>query len=318
MNRCLPSHRRRRVPAGLLVLLLAPAALAQTSPAGNGTTPVTEIAPVTVTSPSAEMSPIRTTFGQFVDDLPGLLNFTLPALGPDGLFRFYVRPRFGDLARRSYMRIPFGVRAKVTKETELSAEMQGYFTHGLRSGSAGDGLSGLLVGAKHEQSFAGSPDAAWSAGMNFVTPLSRPPLELTDGFRHTLPYVGATYTLLPKWRVVGFNTLAADLLDHTALPQMFGRNQLHGNALSFEAGVARDWKTFRLSLATNYATTAGLTNENNHVFGVRPNLLIPIKPLAGSRLRLMFNVGGRAIWGPDGREVGVSSSLSVVFDIKTK
>jgi len=154
--------------------------------------------------------------------------------------------------------------------------------------------------------------------VNFSAPLSRPPAELTDGYRHTLPYVGATYPLWRKWNVLGYGTLAADLLSSTALPSTFGLNQLHANALSLSLGAARDWPRFRLTLTTTYATTALMSNETNHVFGVRPNVLIPIKPLKNSRLRVLLNLGGRAIWGPDKRELGFSSSLRVEFDLKTK
>ncbi|MSU69661.1 MAG: hypothetical protein EXS39_02565 [Opitutaceae bacterium] len=289
---------RAGLSAGLITLVLTPAGRAR------ATTP-------------AESVPPRSALVEFVDGLPELFNLALPTVGPGGLFRLYTHPHFGDLVHNNYLRIPLGVRAKVNPPMEASGELQSYFTHGLRH-SSGYGLSGLLLGLKHEQSVPGRSDAGWSTGLNFSTPLSRPPMELTDGYRHTLPYVTATYPLLRKWKVVGYSTVGADLLNHTALPSNFGRNQLHGNAVSTVMGAARDWQRFLFSLTATYATTALLSNKSDQVFGLRPSVLIPLRPLTSSRLRAMLTVGGRAIWGPDGRELGVSSSLRVKFDIKTR
>jgi len=272
----------------------------------------------TASATADQPTPPHSHLVEFVDGLPDLINFALPTVGPNGMFRLYVHPHFGDFLHKDYLRLPVGARVTVVPHVEASAELDSYFTHGLGDNSAGYGLYKLLLGLKNEHSLDGRADAGWNMGMNFSTPLSRPPLELTDGYRHTLPYSGATYPLVHKWKIVGYSTLGADLLSHTALPSMFGRNQLHGNSLSFITGAARDFSRFQVSMTATYATTSVLSNESNSVFGLHPSIVIPVRPLAHSRMKALLTFSGRTVWGPDGREIGVSTSLRVEFDIKKK
>ena len=248
-----------------------------------------------------------------LDRLPDLRRFDLPGLLPDkGPFRIYAQPRFGDFLRRDYVRLPVGVKYRASQHVELSTELEGYFTHGL-SDAAGYGLSRLRLGAKHEQVLDATHPLGWSYGLDFYTPLSRPPQELTDGHRHTLPYVAFTRTVIPAWQLVGYVALGADLLERTDLHPNFGRNQLHGNATSVAAGITRPWPRFRTALTATYSTTAVLTDEHHDVFALRPDVLIPLNTRPGLHTRLFLTVGARAVWGPDGFESGVSSSLRIEF-----
>jgi len=81
----------------------------------------------------ATSAPVATgghsSFDQFIDDLP-FINYSLPTLGPEGLFRLYTHPHFGDFLHRDYLRVPVGVKAKIDPNLELSGELQSYFTHG--------------------------------------------------------------------------------------------------------------------------------------------------------------------------------------------
>lgn len=291
----MPLIRSLRSAAGVLL-----AALAMTTTALAAEAPATK--------------PLRRTeIVDFIDRLPQLLDLALPDLGPSGVFKFYTRPHFGDLLNRDYLRVPVGVRAKVTPQLGFNAEFQSYFTHGLK-GSSGYGLAGALVGLKYEQELPFDYEAGWSAGINFSTPLSRPPLELTDGYRHTLPYLGLTHPISHKWAVKGYASLGADLLARTSLPSMFGRNQLHSNSLSLSVGAARDWTRFRGSLTATYSTTSLISDEDGHVFALRPAIVFPIMHASHSNTRVMLTLSGRLIWGPDGFESGAGSSLRVQFD----
>jgi hypothetical protein len=145
------------------------------------------------------------------------------------------------------VRLPVGSRVHVREQTELNAELEGYFTHGL-AGSAGYGLSRLRLGAKHENEFTKWPGTAWSWGLDSTTPLGRPPLELTDGYRHFLPYVSVSRALVPRWNLVGYTGIGADILADTPLPCHFGRNQLHANSLTVGAGITRKWPRFQAAL----------------------------------------------------------------------
>ncbi len=247
----------------------------------------------------------------FLDQLPDLRRFDMPQFH-DERVRISVRPHFGDIVRRDYLRLPVSVRVQPDEQLELISELEGYFTHGLRD-ATGYGLSRLRLGAKREQTLDENHPLAWSYGVDFYTPLSRPPRELSDGFRHTTPYVAITRQVVPRLKLIGFASVGADLIDHTQLTPNFGRNQLHGNSTSAAAGVTRQWGRFRTALTTTWSTTALIGDENRHVYAIRPDILIPLNIREGHHTRLLLTLGTRAIWGPDGFESGISSSVRVEF-----
>jgi hypothetical protein len=252
---------------------------------------------------------------EFVDRLPDLFPERLPGFEPLGALRLYVRPHFGDFLHRNFVRVPAGSRVKVTENIEFATELQSYFTHGLRHG-AGYGLSGLHLGIKRERMLPALNEGGISVGLNYDAPLSRPPPDLTDGFRHLQPFVAATHALLPKWKLLGYATLSADFLAATAMPPHFGRNQLHANSLAISAGVAHEWTRFHGSLTASYASTVLMSNERHHVFALRPEIVLPWKMRPASLAQILFTVGGRMVRGPDGTEFGVSSSLRIEFVLR--
>ena len=266
-------------------------------------------------SPAAGASPWD--LGYLLDHLPDFKNLGLPGFASGSPVTIFARPHLGDFLRRDYVRLPVGVRWRVAEHTELTTELEGYFTHGL-SDSAGYGLSRLRAGVKHEHEFTAWPDTAWSLGLDFATPLSRPPVELSDGHRHTLPFVSISCALVPKWHLVGYAGLGADLLARTNLPAHFARNELHANSLSFAAGVTRQWPRFRAALTATMATSEWMSNEGRQVFALRPDVLIPLTRFSGKHTRLLLTVGGRAVTGPDGHELGVSSSLRIEFGARPR
>ena len=246
-----------------------------------------------------------------LDQLPDLRRLDMPKF-KDERFRLYARPHFGDLLHRDFLRLPIGVRMKATEHLEFTTELESYFTHGLGD-SAGYGLSRLRLGGKKEQILDDAHPLGWSVGVDYYTPLSRPPRELTDGFRHTNPYFALTRRVVPAWNLIGYASVGADLIDGTHLQPSFGRNQLHGNATSLAAGVTRQWPRFRTALTTTWATTQLLTNERHEVFAIRPDILIPLNVRDGYHTRLLLTLGARSVWGPDGHETGLSSSLRIEF-----
>jgi len=261
------------------------------------------------TPPAAAPASPGWDFFQFVDELPDTIADLLPDNRPKGSLRVYIRPRYGDLIRRDYLRVPVGTRWQITENIESTAEVEGYFTHGL-GGSAGDGFSGLLLGLKCEHVLSVRDDGGFSLGVNFTSPLSRPPQELTDGHRHLLPFIAATRPLLAQWQLLGYASLGADLLQHTAMPAHFGRNELHANSLVLSAGAAREWPRFRAALTASVASTAVVSDERRQVFALRPEVVVPLRP-AGAHTRVLLTLGGRAVWGPDGHDLGVTSSVRI-------
>ena len=271
---------------------------------------------------AAESTPERTSadissawnLAEFIAQLPDVLADRLPGFDPSGAVRLYVRPHFGDLLHRDYVRVPFGARAKLTENLEGSAELQSYFTHGL-SDTAGYGLSGLQLGTKCEHVLSALGHGGISVGANFQTPLSRPPADLTDGHRHLQPYVAATRPLVPAWRVLGYASVSADFLNRTALPAHFGRNQLHANSVTFTAGAAREFARFHVSLTGSVATSALTSDEHTQVYSLRPEIVLPWRPNPTSPGQVLFTLGARAVHGPDGDEFGTSGSVRLEFQL---
>jgi hypothetical protein len=270
--------------------------------------PVVTMAPVTSSTSSVWNLP------DFIDRLPDFLADRLPGLEPSGAVRLYVRPHFGDFLHRDFVRIPVGVRDKVSETIEINGEVESYVTHGLAD-AAGYGFSNFKLGVKREHVLPALGNGGLSIGINYQTPLSRPPMDLTDGHRHFQPYVAATHPFVPAWRVLGYYGFGADFLDRTVLPAHFGRNQLHSNSLTFGAGLAHEWRRFHGSLTATVATSALMSDEARQVYSLRPEIVVPWKSTSGSATQILFTLGGRAIHGPDGNEFGVSGSMRVEFKL---
>jgi len=273
-------------------------------------------AAVAESSPAkAPPSSSRWDLAEFIDELPDLLADRLPSFDRTGSVRLYVRPHFGDFLHRDYVRVPVGARAKINDKIESSAELQGYFTHGI-SDPAGYGLSHLKLGTKVEKILPSLNDGGISVGFNYVTPLSRPPIDLSDGHRHFQPYVAAARPIMPAWRLLGYASVSADFLDRTALPAHFGRNQLHTNSLMFSVGAAREWTRFRTAVTASVTTSSLLSNEHQNVYALRPEIVMPWKGKPGARSQILLTLGGRAIHGPDGTELGLSTSVRIDFRLQ--
>ena len=250
---------------------------------------------------------------RWVDRLPEVLDFSLPDFGSDEGIEVTARPHLGDLVNRDYLRVPIRFRAK-WRGTEASAEVQTYFTHGLRN-STSSGFAGFQLGLKRDWPLRARPGTGFSTGINYSSPLSRPPDDITDGYRHTTPYVGATFPLSARWKLTGFSTLGADIITKSDLPSNFRKNELHGNALSLTLGAAREFSRFQLSLSVTHSNTSLMTDESSGVTTVRPGVLIPIERFFTSSIRLFPTLGADAVWGPDGQELGFSGKVRVEFDL---
>lgn len=251
-------------------------------------------------------------FFQFIDRLPGPLADRLSDDQPGGALRLHLRPHFGDLIHRDYLRVPAGAQFKINDHLEVSSEVEGYFTHGLGA-AAGYGFSTLRLGSKCEHVLSRFGDGGISTGFNYQTPLSRPPQDLTDGHRHLQPYVSISRPLQSNWRILSYSSLSADFLQHTAMPPHFGRNELHANSLTFSTGVARDWPRFHAACTVSMASTALMSNEARQVVALRPEIAFP---LWSDRVptQVLLTLGGRVVRGPDGTEVGINSSVRFEFE----
>jgi len=203
-------------------------------------------------------TPAEPGFLGFMNRLPELVDNELPFFAPRGAYWFYARPSIGSPFAGKYLRLDSGIWVKVTKSIDFNAGAQSYVW---RDQTANDatrwGFYGANAGIKYNRSLAGPIGTAMSVGLNFSTPISVPPIVLTDGYRHTDPYVTYTRPLSVRLRLVGFASLGANLLAHyQPLPSNFGDNQLHSNSLNGTLGATREFKYFTASTTLNGATTA--------------------------------------------------------------
>ncbi|MDB6169218.1 MAG: hypothetical protein JWM88_2082 [Verrucomicrobia bacterium] len=295
-----PPPRIVRLSAWLVTLGLAVAPFGRAQSDGSGTT-----------TESWDISDL-------LDRLPNMSPFRKLQDKSPFPVRYYARPRLGDFFHRDYLRLPVGMRAKPADEVELLTEVESYFTHGFGDG-AGYGLSKVRVGGKYEKEMTILHPFGWSVGTEASTPVSRPPMELTDGHRHVQPYFAVSKMLVPTYNLIAYSSIAADFLSHTALAPNFGRNQLHGNSVTLSSGLTRDFKRFRVAVTGTWSTTSLLTDENRNVFALRPDILIPLTktPSILSRTHLLLIVGGRAVHGPDGTELGVAGNLRIEFAVQS-
>jgi hypothetical protein len=252
-------------------------------------------------------------FSDLVDRMPIVLANHLPGLDPNGAVRIFSQPHVSDFFHGDYVRVPGGIRAKLTENIEANAELLGYFA---RDGDTPTqyGLAMLRLGTKYETVLSARKSIALSVGFDFWTPLAQAPRQFTDGYRHFQPYVTTTYMLVPDWGLLNYTTFGMNFLEHTARPKNFGRNQLHHNLTAVADGVTRQWKHLQLSLTARYATTALLNSVSQHNFSLRPEISLPWKMRPSARTQVFFTVDGRVIWGPDGRQVTTSSGIRLQFN----
>ncbi len=253
-------------------------------------------------------------FATMIDQLPNALANRLPAFNSDGDVHVYTSPHLGDLFHSGYVRVPVGVRAKLTDRIACNAELQSYFAHGMESSSP-YGLSQLTVGAKCEHALPWPGDTGLALGFNYITPLSHPPEGFSDGYRRFQPYVAAIHMLVPKWGLLGYASFGANFLQHTDLPSEFGRNQLHANSLAVTTGVTREWHSLQLSLTTRFASTEFISDEGRQNFSVRPEIAIPFRLSRHARTHFLVTLDGRILTGPEGTMINKGGGVRIMMHV---
>jgi hypothetical protein len=283
--------------AGLLLLLFAtgaPALRAQTDPSDQAQDPNGLL--------------------RFMNRLPELVDQHLPFLAPGGTYWFYARPHVGDPLKGDYFRLDGGGWLKVNDNIDLNAGAQGFIWRDDNdSDSTRYGVSGYNLGIKYAHAVSPPEGSAISVGLNFSSPLGRPPSNLTDGWRHTDPYVTYTRPLIPEIKLVAYTSVGLDLLDHSPVPGQFGTNVLHSNSITFSAGISRQWKQFVGSLTLSGATSELASKGGRQVFTLAPQAFVPLLRHRLPRWHMIGTLGVRAADGPDGRQFGASASLNINF-----
>jgi hypothetical protein len=256
------------------------------------------------------------------DDLQikGVFNSVLPRTEKKNALRFIVHPHLGDLTKRDNIRTAMGFRYGLTRRWEATIEADSYFSHGLKGKSffEDSGFSTLHLGTKYQLGdFLG---LGWdtSVGLNWQQPLGSPPIDVTDGLRHTAPFVTASHNLKgsPGWRI--FGGFGWDEVTQTTTRGALEKNELGDDSINFTSGVLYERGTMTYALEATYFTTRFTAQVNREVYAVRPSIVwvLPPKYTFGSKGKCLLGLGLRLSHGPDGNDVGLSAKLRVNFDFK--
>lgn len=256
------------------------------------------------------------------DDLQirGVFNSVLPRTEKKNALRLIVHPHLGDCTKRDHLRTALGFRYGISTRWEASVETDAYFTHGLKQGSffQESGFSTLLFGTKYR---IGDPlNLGWdtSVGLNWKQPIGSPPLDVTDGLRHTAPFITASHNLAgaPGWRV--FTGFGWDAVTQTTTRGELEKNELGDDSINVTGGVLYERGPVTYALEATYATTRFTAPVNRDVYTVRPSIVwvLPAKYTFGSKGKWLLGLGLRLSHGPDGNDVGVNAKLRVNFDFK--
>jgi len=251
----------------------------------------------------------------------GVFNTALPGTEKKNSLRFIFHPHFGDFTQKDYLRIPVGLRYGLTDNWEVTGEVEGYVSHGFGDVPAFKeyGFSNIHFGTKYhlKEQVLGGWDSA--VGFDYIQPVSHPPMEVTDGLTHMVPFMSFSRRLErdPRWRV--FWGFGADLINKTDVPGKLEKNELGDDSVNVTGGVVWDRNRWHYTFESQVATSAGIGAPNNGtVVTLRPGVVwdVPEKYTRWIGGRWVLGVAGRASHGPDGFDFGAGAKVRVDFDFK--
>jgi hypothetical protein len=235
----------------------------------------------------------------------GLFEIDLPVVERRGNVRVNYQPHFRDLLDKDYLRVPVDVRWGFNDRLELDSAVDTYFTHGLRSGDAGNGLSAVHFGAKYACYVWLKRVWNTSVGFNVTLPVSRPPMELSDGHQHYTPYIVFGRKIDDIAGLMGYLHASFDIVEKSGTPGNWGENEPHGNSMSLTPGVVWDRGVWHYTLEVD-ATTTRLIGGGNHDFlTIRPGVVweLPKALRFHARGRWLAGFNVSAVFGPDGNKI---------------
>lgn len=258
-----------------------------------------------------------------VDDdlrIPEVFTTHLPQTLPSSDLRISVHPHLGDFTNRDYLRLTTGLRYGLTSKWEASVATESYLSHGI--GDVGlfkqAGLSTLTLGTKYN--LDGRPIPNWDSavGFDFATPVSRPPVELTDGLRHFNPYFTSSRRLVANPNIRLFWGIGVDFVEHTKRSGELHKNQLDDHATELTAGAVWDRRSLHYTFEAAWASTRLLGHTKEDTLTLRPGVIWEVPWFRGRKSGRIVLLGGalRAGFGPDGTGFGAGAKLRINFDPK--
>ena len=246
----------------------------------------------------------------------GLFEIDLPKTERRGNIRFIYQPHFRDLIDKSYLRIPLEFRWGVNDHFELNSDIDTYITHGLRKATTGYGLSTLHFGAKYAWHVWLKPIWDTSVGFNSTIPVSRPPIDLTDGHKHFTPYIVFGRQLKGVPGLSGFVQSSVDIVAKSPTPGNFGENQPHSDSVSVAPGLLYDRKAWHYTLEVTGTTTRLIGSGSHDFLTIRPGVIwdLPKALVFHARGRWLAGFNVTAVFGPDGNKISTGGRFRGVIN----
>lgn len=266
-----------------------------------------QTAPAEPAANIAETQPNPTLFSR----IRGLFDIDLPELDPPGTVRFKLSPRFGDFVHRDYVRVPTGLRWTPNDVLEINAEVEAYFHHYLGGGPVNNGIGEVRGGFKYVKRQWPTPDFESSFGLNVELPVGSPPIDLTDGRNHYMPFAVVQYRWANLPKLTTFGGVSFDIVTDSSVRGSIGRNTPLDDSFSIVGGAVYDLGQFKWTLQSIYTTTALVTGTTENYFTVQPSVLwfVPRKYTKFTNTQWIVGFGARSTWGPDGHDFSTSSRV---------
>lgn len=255
---------------------------------------------------------------QSLQKVSGIFDTDLPKTEKKGRIRLIVHPHVGDFTRRPYVRVPLGVRWGVNDHVEVSATVEPYLQHGLRSGSPGNGLGDVELGGKYAFHRWLKPDYDASVGANLRFPVDHPPVDMTDGYNHYAPYF---VIARQSPRIKGLKYFASttlDYMDKSHVAGTFRKNDAHSTNMTFGTGFVLDRYPYHYTLETGYQTTSVIGRDNKQFVYVRPGFAwdIPRRFTFDSHGRWLIGFSFKVTEGPDGTRIDSGGKIRGEFSLR--
>lgn len=249
-------------------------------------------------SETGESRPVLSRISGIFDDLP--------QLDVPGTFKIILRPHFGDLTRRDYMRTETGLRWALNEKFDISAEASVYFTHGLDDNTSdGYGIGRVRLGSRYLLNDWPRTGYDTSLALTMDAPVGNPPFDMTDGQYHLTPSFIVQRKLPQYRRITAFAGLGLDLIDASDIPGRFGTNQPHEDSVNGTVGLIYDLGQLKYTFSATYATTAVIGEVTDHFCYLQPGVqwYVPRKFTFNSKTQWIASFGIRTSWGPDGTDI---------------
>jgi hypothetical protein len=249
--------------------------------------------------------------------IDGIFDTDLPKTEKKGRVRFIIHPHLGDFTRRSYVRVPLGIRWGVNDHVEFSATVEPYFEHGLKSGSSGNGIGDFEFGGKYAFRQWLKPDYDASVGLNVRVLVGAPPLDLTDGYNHYAPYFVISKKSQKTKGLTYFVNTTLDVMEKSSVAGTFRKDDPHSTSMIFGTGFVLDRYPYHYTLETGYQTTSLVGKDNKQFVYVRPGFAwdLPRKLTFNSHGRWLLGGSIKITEGPDGTRLDSGGKLRGEFSV---